>query len=314
MSPWVGIPWARIPPDWRSPQLVRSRTVACGATARRGVTVRRGDGSGTADSDIAVTEVRRADPDGRARSGGPESDVRVGSGSSGDAARSTSACPQSAEAGRAVERSDAVGLAGGDTGVVGPGGGATRAGRPVSNAEALMVCIRSALVHAPRDVSGLDRFAVVVQVDRDALLGEDTDVEGGRCEVRDGTAIPVETAWRIACDATLRAMYRDAEGRPVNFGDAKRFATPAQRRLLRERDGGCAFPGCNHQRYLHAHHVRHWIEGGPTDWTTWFSSVGCITVSYTKAAYRYVDDQVVTSPAGRSRRPPCSRSTPRTGG
>jgi hypothetical protein len=30
------------------------------------------------------------------------------------------------------------------------------------------------------------------------------------------------------------------------------------------RDRHCAFPGCTHGRYLDAHHVRHWADGGPT--------------------------------------------------
>ena len=31
------------------------------------------------------------------------------------------------------------------------------------------------------------------------------------------------------------------------------------------RDGGCRFPGCTHDRWLHAHHIRHWANGGATD-------------------------------------------------
>jgi hypothetical protein len=31
------------------------------------------------------------------------------------------------------------------------------------------------------------------------------------------------------------------------------------------RDGGCRFPGCAEHRYVEAHHVRHWADGGPTD-------------------------------------------------
>ena len=30
------------------------------------------------------------------------------------------------------------------------------------------------------------------------------------------------------------------------------------------RDGGCRFPGCTHQRYVDAHHIEHWAEGGET--------------------------------------------------
>ena len=30
------------------------------------------------------------------------------------------------------------------------------------------------------------------------------------------------------------------------------------------RDRGCAFPGCTHDRFLHGHHIRHWLHGGET--------------------------------------------------
>ncbi len=30
------------------------------------------------------------------------------------------------------------------------------------------------------------------------------------------------------------------------------------------RDRGCAFPGCTHTRFLHAHHMKHWLHGGET--------------------------------------------------
>lgn len=31
------------------------------------------------------------------------------------------------------------------------------------------------------------------------------------------------------------------------------------------RDRSCRFPGCGARRHLHAHHVRHWADGGRTD-------------------------------------------------
>jgi hypothetical protein len=36
------------------------------------------------------------------------------------------------------------------------------------------------------------------------------------------------------------------------------------RRALVARDGGCRFPGCTNRRYVDAHHVRHWVDGGET--------------------------------------------------
>jgi hypothetical protein len=45
----------------------------------------------------------------------------------------------------------------------------------------------------------------------------------------------------------------------------KTRAIPAQvDRALRERDRGCRFPGCERNRFVDAHHVRHWAHGGET--------------------------------------------------
>ncbi|KAA1234646.1 HNH endonuclease, partial [Mycobacterium simiae] len=37
------------------------------------------------------------------------------------------------------------------------------------------------------------------------------------------------------------------------------------RRALEHRQPSCAVPGCGATRGLHAHHVRHWEDGGPTE-------------------------------------------------
>jgi hypothetical protein len=47
-------------------------------------------------------------------------------------------------------------------------------------------------------------------------------------------------------------------------GRKTRTVPPALRRALRLRDQGCRFPGCTQTRYVDAHHVRHWCDGGET--------------------------------------------------
>jgi Domain of unknown function (DUF222)/HNH endonuclease len=148
--------------------------------------------------------------------------------------------------------------------------------RRVDTVDALLHLVHSALTAAPVDVSGSDRYQVVVHVDADVLASAPEDKQadpvaageaaGGRCALNGGPAVSVHTAWRMACDAQVRAMVHDTvTGRPVDVGRAKRLATATQRRLLLERDGGCTFPGCSHTRFLHVHHVVHWLHGGPTD-------------------------------------------------
>jgi hypothetical protein len=51
----------------------------------------------------------------------------------------------------------------------------------------------------------------------------------------------------------------------LDLGRTQRLPNRAQRRALMVRDGGCRFPGCTERRYVEAHHVRHWTDGGPTD-------------------------------------------------
>ncbi len=43
------------------------------------------------------------------------------------------------------------------------------------------------------------------------------------------------------------------------------MVTPALRRALAVRDGGCAAPGCDRPApWTDAHHLHHWLHGGPT--------------------------------------------------
>jgi hypothetical protein len=74
----------------------------------------------------------------------------------------------------------------------------------------------------------------------------------------------VETARRLACDASIVGVLEDAQGEPLNVGRKTRSISPALRRALNARDRGCRFPGCTHTRYVDAHHVQHWSKGGET--------------------------------------------------
>ncbi|MFT3804358.1 MAG: DUF222 domain-containing protein [Burkholderiaceae bacterium] len=86
----------------------------------------------------------------------------------------------------------------------------------------------------------------------------------GRCELEDGPALAVQTARRLACDASIVRIVEDAFGRALDVGRKTRSIPPAIRRALQARDSGCRFPGCTHTRFLDGHHIRHWADGGET--------------------------------------------------
>jgi hypothetical protein len=54
------------------------------------------------------------------------------------------------------------------------------------------------------------------------------------------------------------------DGTQLNIGRRARSIPPAIRRALALRDRGCRFPGCTHTRFLHGHHIQHWLAGGET--------------------------------------------------
>jgi len=102
---------------------------------------------------------------------------------------------------------------------------------------------------------------VVVHIAHDALC----DVpESSGAELDSGHSVAVETARRLGCDGALVGVVEGAKGEPLAIGRRTRAVPPAIRRALRVRDGGCRFPGCDRSRYVHAHHIKHWADGGET--------------------------------------------------
>jgi hypothetical protein len=101
---------------------------------------------------------------------------------------------------------------------------------------------------------------VVVHLDR-AVLGPD---DAREAYLDDGTRVSAETFRRLSCDSTLVALATGDSGEVLDVGRKTRVIPAALRRALSSRDRGCRFPMCSNQRFVHAHHVRHWVHGGPT--------------------------------------------------
>jgi hypothetical protein len=139
----------------------------------------------------------------------------------------------------------------------------TSSSRPslsVRRADAISVLAESFLARGADALNGGERHQIVLHVDAETLK----DSVAGRCEFDDGPAMAAETARRLACDSSVMHLLEDENGEPLNVGRKSRSIPPAIRRALNARDRGCRFPGCTHQRYVDAHHIRHWAHGGET--------------------------------------------------
>jgi hypothetical protein len=101
--------------------------------------------------------------------------------------------------------------------------------------------------------STADHYQILVHVDESALRGE-----AGRSD------LPLETVRRLCCDGSVVTVAEDEAGEPLDVGRKHRTVSTALKRALHSRDRGCSFPGCQRRRYLDAHHVVHWADGGET--------------------------------------------------
>ena len=106
-----------------------------------------------------------------------------------------------------------------------------------------------------------DRATVVVHAQLKALVADGTDAG---CEVERGPVLHPETVRRLTCDSRLQVVLHGEAG-VVGVGRMSRTAPAWIHRVMRHRDGGCTFPGCEMKHFLHAHHIQHWTKGGRTD-------------------------------------------------
>ncbi len=79
-----------------------------------------------------------------------------------------------------------------------------------------------------------------------------------------GPLLSAEQRRFLLCDATCEVWFH-RDGQPIGSGRATRTISRRLRRALEHRDHCCVVPGCAATRGLHAHHIRHWEDGGPTE-------------------------------------------------
>ncbi|WP_406814730.1 HNH endonuclease signature motif containing protein [Mycobacterium sp. M23085] len=90
------------------------------------------------------------------------------------------------------------------------------------------------------------------------------DVEKRAAELHLGPLLSDAERRYLTCDATCEVWF-ERYGEVIGGGRATRLISPRLRRALEYRDRVCAVPGCGATRGLHAHHIRHWEDGGPTE-------------------------------------------------
>jgi Domain of unknown function (DUF222)/HNH endonuclease len=72
--------------------------------------------------------------------------------------------------------------------------------------------------------------------------------------------------WLRVATRRLPAALGGGPTQPLEVGRTSRVVTAAQRAALVVRDGGCAVAGCQRPPgWCEAHHLQHWVHGGPTD-------------------------------------------------
>lgn len=107
----------------------------------------------------------------------------------------------------------------------------------------------------------LPTTTVIVRMSLDALT------TGIGTATIDGIAQPIDAgaARRMAADAEVIPCVLGADSEILDFGQARRLFTPAQKLALVERDGGCAACGLPPQ-FTEGHHILWWdLHRGDTD-------------------------------------------------
>jgi 5-methylcytosine-specific restriction endonuclease McrA len=128
-------------------------------------------------------------------------------------------------------------------------------------ADALERMAEGFLAGAQGESSGGDRYLINVHTDIETLKEDGT---GAESEIEERGHVSAETSRRMACDCSVVHWHDSKEGEPLSVGRKTRSIPPAIRRALKRRDGGCRFPGCGCTRFVDAHHIRHWVDGGET--------------------------------------------------
>ncbi len=106
-----------------------------------------------------------------------------------------------------------------------------------------------------------DRPRIVVTI-REQDLRDRAEAAG---KLAAGQEITAGDLRRLCCDADVMPVVLGGHSEILDVGQAQRLVTPAIRKALTLRDGGCVFPGCiAPNSACEAHHLIPWWAGGAT--------------------------------------------------
>ena len=128
-------------------------------------------------------------------------------------------------------------------------------------ADGLVELCRDYLDHGDTPTQGGEKPHVTLLVSLESLEAR----AGKPCELDETGVITAQAARRIACDAGISRIITKGPSEPLDVGRRTRTISPAIRRALVLRDGGCVAKGCDRPaRWCDAHHIIHWLDGGIT--------------------------------------------------
>lgn len=130
-----------------------------------------------------------------------------------------------------------------------------------------LVQMAAAFLAGEQDDDARPEVSASLVIDFDTLVGDERRaLHEVRRELQHLGPIAQATALRLACDASVIRAVMAGKSEVLDLGRATRVVSRAQRRALVLRDRGCVFPGCNRPPgWCDAHHIWHWVKGGPTD-------------------------------------------------
>ncbi len=124
-----------------------------------------------------------------------------------------------------------------------------------------MVLAESFLAEGARSRAGGTPTEVRLYVTEDEF-----ESGGGFIENAGWVGVSAETSRRLACAAVVVEVVEDAARRALRTSRKTRSVPTGMRRALDVRDQHrCAFPSYTHTRFLDAHHIEHWVDGGATE-------------------------------------------------